>query len=208
MRLFLYIIICLFTFRSYAELSDSKAINKLKSYLAEIKSVAVDFKQTDSNKATAFGKLLINKPYKFRCNYYPPFPLLIVGNKNYVSVYDYDMNNLSRIKSTENIFNFLMTDLNFDKHFHIKSIKEDEHYITAKIYHDLSERSSQIIFDKLKNRIHSLEILEDSNTITITFGKMIKVRSFSNELFYIQNPDVFGVPKRFTETELSRKYSE
>ena len=98
---------------SYALPPDNNAIAKFKEYIRGIQSIAVDFTQEDSHGNKAGGKLLINKPFKFRCNYYSPFPLIIMGNKNYVSVYDYDMQHVSRIKAEENIFNFLFHNLIF-----------------------------------------------------------------------------------------------
>ena len=53
--------------------------------------------------------LIIDKPYKFRCNYYEPFPIVIIGNKNYVSVYDYEMEHLAGLRQMK-IFNFLLLD--------------------------------------------------------------------------------------------------
>jgi outer membrane lipoprotein-sorting protein len=88
-------------FASAADISE-----EIKSYISSIKSIAVEFIQEDSTGRLAEGMLIIDKPYKFRCNYYEPFPIVIVGNKNYVSVYDYEMGHLSRIKANENIFNF------------------------------------------------------------------------------------------------------
>ena len=205
MRLILlYIISLILLNSSYAEVPDSKVINKFKIYLKEIKSLAVDFTQTDSKGYVTTGKLLINKPYKFRCNYYPPFPLVIIGNKNYVSVYDYDMKNLSRMKSTDNIFNFLLTDSDFDKHFQIESAQENANYIIVKFYHDVSERSSQITFDKTTNQIHSIEVFEDNNIINIVFDKVLKVQRFNEDLFHIRNPDVFGPPVRLNKNQIEQ----
>ena len=91
---------------------------EIKSYISSIKSIAVEFIQEDSTGRLAEGMLIIDKPYKFRCNYYEPFPIVIVGNKNYVSVYDYEMGQLSRIKANENIFNFFLVDkVSFDNKF-------------------------------------------------------------------------------------------
>ena len=53
--------------------------------------------------------LIIDKPHKFRCNYYAPFPLVIVGGSNYVSVYDYE-NDLNESKRNIRILNSLYVD--------------------------------------------------------------------------------------------------
>lgn len=187
---------------------DNKAIDQLKIYLREIKSIAVDFIQEDSAGKQAEGKLLINKPSKFRCNYYSPFPLVIIGNANYVSVYDYDMKHVSRIKAEENVFNFLLEDsIDFDKYFKIESTINQDNMFKITIYHTLSERRSQITFDKETKQMKMLKILEDDNIITIKFNHIAKVQKFDDDLFKLKNPDIFGVPTRLKKGDIEKKYN-
>ena len=191
-----------------AQASDSSSIaNQLKLYLREIKSVAVDFIQQDSRSRVTRGKLLINKPHRFRCNYYPPFPILIVGNKSYVSVYDYDMEQLSIIKPQDNIFNFLLEDeIDLEKDFTFESIREDGHLLKIAIFHKESERKSNITFDKQTKELKMLEIIEEDNIITVTFDKINKVSEFSKDLFNTRNPDIFGPPVRLNKKDIEKKY--
>ncbi len=197
---------------SYAEILnnrsiDNKDINQLKIYLSEIKSIAIDFTQEDSVGNKAEGKLLINKPFKFRCNYYFPFPLIVIGNANYISVYDYDMKHVSRIKVQENIFNFLLEDnIDLDKYFIIESVTNQNNIFKITIYHSLSERRSQITFNKETKQIKMLEILENENTITIVFNHIEKVQKFDEDLFKLKNPDIFGTPSRLTKNDIEKKY--
>ncbi|MCC8371927.1 MAG: outer membrane lipoprotein carrier protein LolA [Rickettsia endosymbiont of Pseudomimeciton antennatum] len=187
---------------------DSKAIDQLKIYLREIKSIAVDFTQEDSVGNQAEGKLLINKPFKFRFNYYPPFPLVVIGNANYVSVYDYDMKHVSRIKAKENVFNFLLEDsIDFDKYFEIESAIDQDNMFKITLYHTLSERRSQITFDKATKQIKMLKILEDDNVIIIKFNHIAKVQKFDDDLFKLKNPEIFGVPNRLSKSDIEKKYN-
>ncbi len=186
-----------------------QAIDQLKIYLREIKSIAVDFTQEDSAGNQTEGKLLINKPAKkFRCNYYLPFPLVVIGNANYVSVYDYDMKHVSRIKAEENVFNFLLEDsIDFDKYFKIESTIDRDNMFEITIYHTLSERRSQITFDKETKQMKMLKILEDDNVITIKFNHIAKVQNFDDDLFKLKHPDIFGVPKRLNKSDIEKKYN-
>jgi outer membrane lipoprotein-sorting protein len=207
MRFTLFYVIILFITTSYAESVDNKAIDKFKSYLEQIKTLAVDFKQVDSKGEEAHGKLLINKPYTFRCNYYPPFPLVIIGNKNYVTVYDYDMKQASRIKSSENIFNFLLADqVDFDKYFQFEVATENESEIYVRLYHDLSERRSAITINKNSGQITNMKILEEDNVIEISFSNALKVQKFDENLFIFKNPEIFGPPERLDKTALEQRY--
>lgn len=189
------------------KLSSSNYIADLKRYLQALKLVAIDFTQEDMHGNKVEGKLLINKPYKFRCNYYPPFPLVVIGNSNYVSVYDYDMKYVSRIKAQENIFNFLLENSqDFDKHIKFESIKNYDNIFEVTIYHSLTEKRSQIAFNKSSGQIKNLKIFEDDNIITINFNHIVPVKTFDQDLFKLKNPDIFGPPNRLTKSDIERKY--
>lgn len=208
MKKIFLIIICVFINSVVAFGADDKAtISELKTYLRTIKSVAIDFTQEDSHGTTVKGKLLINKPNNFRCNYYPPFPIVIVGTKNFVSMYDYDMEQVSRISRAENIFNFLLEDKeHFDKDFVFESVVNEGNIFKITIYHTLTEKRSEITFNKANKQIELLKIFEDHNIVTITFDKIAKVQKFSDDLFKIKNPEIFGPPERLTKSEIEKKY--
>lgn len=180
---------------------------EIKSYITNIKSIAVEFTQSDQNDQLASGMLIIDKPYKFRCNYYEPFPIVIIGNKNYVSVYDYEMENLSRIKADENIFNFLLVDkINFDNQFEVLLSKDDgENYIIRLKHHDLN-KISEVIFDKKSKQLKLLKIFEENNVITLTFKETQKITNVSKSLFVMKDPDIFGKPDRLNKSQLEKKF--
>lgn len=184
---------------------DERINSKITSYLSSIKKIAVEFKQTDSRGAAAEGMLIIDKPYKFRCNYYKPFPLLIIGNKNYVSVYDYEMEHFARIKTTENIFNFLLLDhVELNNQFQIIAQKELKNIYELVLYHEPTGRTSNITFDKANGHIKNLIIHEDDNVVTLEFSKTRILCKVAKELFIIQNPEIFGKPKRLGKQEIEK----
>ncbi len=187
--------------------SAANISNDLKSYIIDIKKVAIEFKQEDNSGRLAEGILIIDKPYKFRCNYYEPFPIIIVGNKNYVSIYDYEMEHLSRIKSAENIFNFLLVDnINFDTLFEIISAKEQyfEYVVTLKRI-DLN-KISEITFDKKSKHIKLMKIFEENNTITLKFEKTQQLKFVDRILFIMKDPVIFGKPERWDKTDLQKRF--
>ncbi len=180
--------------------------DEVKQYINNIKSIAVEFSQEDSTGRKAEGMLIIDKPFKFRCNYYEPFPIIIVGNKNYVSVYDFEMGQLSRIKSEENIFNFLLVDkVEFDNKFSVLAAKEirDEYVLTLKS--EELNKKSEIWFNKKTKEIKKMVIFEENDTITLKFGNTNKISTVDSKLFTMQDPDIFGMPERFDKKDLEKK---
>lgn len=199
----LIILILLF---STAKACATNIPDEVKQYIGNIKSIAVEFSQEDSIGRKAEGMLIIDKPFKFRCNYYEPFPIIIVGNKNYVSVYDFEMGQLSRIKSEENIFNFLLVDkVEFDNKFSILAAKEigDEYVLTLKS--EELNKKSEIWFNKQTKEIKKMVILEENDTITLKFGNTNKISAVNSSLFTMQDPDIFGIPERFDKKDLEKK---
>ncbi|EOB10201.1 hypothetical protein H376_3490 [Rickettsia prowazekii str. GvF12] len=196
---------CLSSIKAYA--NNNIHLSEFKNYLRTIKSVAIDFTQEDSYGKIVKGKLLIQKPYNFRCNYYPPFPLVIIGTKNFVSMYDYDMEQVSRISPSENIFNFLLEDnVDFDKDFVFESVINKGNIFNITIYHTRTEKRSEITFNKNIKQIEKLKIFEDHNIVTITFDKITKVQKFSDDLFKFKNPEIFSPPERLIKSEIEKKY--
>lgn len=194
-------------FTTLSETWASPILEEVKAYINSIKSIALEFEQIDSKGNKAAGILIIDKPYKFRCNYYKPFPLLIIGNKNYVSVYDYEMEHLSRIKSNKNVFYFLLINrINFEQEFNIILEKEKKGRYVIKLSHADLNRVSRIEFDKNTKELVRMKIYEENNVIKIHFNKTHKIKDVQKNLFIIQDPDIFGLPVRLDKQQLEKKY--
>lgn len=206
-KLILSMILLPASFNVYAN-NVNNITSEVKSYITGIKSIAVEFVQKDSGGKSARGMLIIDKPHKFRCNYYEPFPILIVGNVNYISLYDFEMNNLSRVKAEENIFNFLLVDnIDFDDKLEIMSAKEKgDEYIIRVNSRELN-KISEIIFDKKTKDIKIMRIFEENNLITLTFGKTRQITNIASSLFILKDPDIYGKPERLNKDNLEKKFN-
>ena len=203
---FAKILVCSILILHNYNVSANQLPENIESYIKNIKSIAVDFQQVDSAGNKAHGTLIIDKPYKFRCHYYTPFPLLIVGNKNYVSVLDYEMEHLSRIDAKENIFYFLLVDkINFKNQFEILSTKEVDNLFILRIRAVGLDKISEIHFDKKTKQLKLMKIIEDNNIITLKFGTTHQIYSPVKSLFLLRDPDIFGLPKRINHQELFEK---
>jgi outer membrane lipoprotein-sorting protein len=203
------IILALFLVLSIQQSMANDISDEIKTYIKSIKSIALEFKQSDSYGAKSEGMLIIEKPHKFRCNYYEPFPLVIVGNTNYVSVYDYEMEHLSRIKAEENIFNFLLVDdVDFENKFEILSAKIVGNNYVLKLKSNDLNKISEITFDKKTKHIKQMKIFEDSNIISLDFKKTSQIKNVSKSLFIMQDPEIYGKPKRIKRGDLEKSFTK
>lgn len=184
---------------------NDEITGKVRTFLNRLDKIAVEFVQTDTRGGSAKGMLIIDKPHKFRCNYYAPFPLLIVGNKNYVSVYDYEMEHFTRIKAEENLFNFMLLNKgDFADEFEVLAQKETPQSYELTIYHEDMGRTSKIGFDKNSGQIEMITIFEDNNEITIKFSSTRFLSKASKKLFQLQDPEIFGEPKRLNKKDIDK----
>lgn len=183
---------------------DESTIDNFISYIQTLKSVSIEFLQTDVLGNSAEGILLINKPFKFRCNYYPPFPILIVGNKKFVTIYDYEMENTTYIDTNENIFNFLMVNgIDLKKHFDVQIAKSDDNISIIQLKHEASDRVVDIIFNKTKNMLEEIKVYENDNVVTLRLKKIEHVKKFNDRLFEFKNPEVFGTPDHLYKEQIN-----
>lgn len=181
-------------------------IQDLSNYLKSLKSFSMDFKQFDTRNGKAEGKLILIKPDFFRCNYYAPYPLLIVGNKQEVTMYDYELDQATHIDKKENLFNFLLTDLdNWEKDFALEEIINESDKKTYRLYHQISERMIDVTIKKYPKELLRIVIDEaDGNVIDVDFANIKEIKSAKKGFFSIRNPEMFGPPKRLDAKEIEK----
>ncbi|KAF8818677.1 LolA family protein [Rickettsia endosymbiont of Cardiosporidium cionae] len=220
-RSFVFLILSIFLtisnnacFSDIHQETDSRYKNShtmLAEYIDAMQSCVMDFVHYDStSKDKYYGSLLINKNYNFRFNYYQPYPLLIVGDKDYISIYDYDMKHLSRIKTVEYINLLLLCDKDYLNQ-KIKIIYEaivDDKYIVKAIHNNSSDYVLSLQFNSVNKKLEKIEVTEFDNLVTIEINDVIKLQYISDSLFVIRDPEVFAVPERLNKSQLSKLYRE
>ena len=206
MRFFLFL--CLITINTNNAIAEEAQI--ITKYLQNLQSVAMDFVQVDSRGAKGEGKLILHKPHKFRCNYYKPYPLLVLGNKSEIVIYDYQLEQATRISANENLFNFLLADSSeWNKNFRIENIIHDSGATLFKLYHHSTDRTISVVLNDKPLELKQIIIDEpDGNIIDITVSNVTNIQNIDKGLFTLPNPDVFGKPKRLDKAEIEKKYSK
>lgn len=197
-------LLCLITI--YINQTFADDINVLSDYLKSLKSVAIDFTQFDARGRKTEGKLIIIKPDNFRCNYYKPYPLLIVGNKKEVAMYDYELEQVTRINKKDNLFNFLLTENEeWKKDFILQEITNESDRRTYKLYHEISDRFIYVILKKFPKTLLGIVIDEaDGNIIEVNFSNIKEIKSAKKGFFSIPNPEMFGPPKRLDKDDIEK----
>ncbi len=89
---------------------DSAAIRRAIDYLNGIGTLKSRFVQISSNGAYAEGNLLIDRPGKFRFDYDPPHPILMIANGMTFLYYDRELQQASFLPLWETPLWFLIRD--------------------------------------------------------------------------------------------------
>lgn len=79
----------------YAQSAEN--LQKIETYLNNIKSLQATFVQMASNGATAEGRIFIKKPNKIRMEYADPVNVLIVGDGNFIVYNDIELEQVTHI---------------------------------------------------------------------------------------------------------------
>ena len=94
---------------------SSENLQKIETYLNNLKSLEATFVQMASNGATAEGRLFIKKPNKIRMEYAEPTNVLIVGDGNFIiyndsngAVFYSNRNNFVLTKQFNTFFTYRM----------------------------------------------------------------------------------------------------
>lgn len=197
----LAIFFILYSASSYAiDKIDESLIAQANKHLQHLNQVMLYFTQTALNGQEAKGVLMISKPKKFRCQYDDNYPLLIVGNNNTLYIYDYDLKQYSYDRIDNNGLFVLLTNNNIGQIPNLeitKTQKLQDHFV---VFFKDKEKEQIITMSFSYNAIDFIKALSieeaNGNIIQISFDKIVTVKSFSESLFRIQNPKIFGEPKK------------
>jgi outer membrane lipoprotein-sorting protein len=84
-------------FCKVAAAQTSEDIQNIENYLNNLGSMQATFVQMASNGATAEGRIFIKKPNKIRMEYAEPTNVLIVGNGDFITYKDLDLDQITNI---------------------------------------------------------------------------------------------------------------
>jgi len=198
----------LLSYNTTLALVDNSIIQKIQANLANIDKAAIEFVQVDKKGNLAEGILLVEKPYFFRCNYYPPYPMLIVSGEKFLSIYDYEMETLSRTQSSDNIISILFQkNWMANENFKIIETKEGESSYVLHVSYSQDSQKAELFFNKKSFDLAQIKIFEmDEPSIIIDFDSPVRIKNFERELFEVRAPEIFGKPKHHRKKDIEKLY--
>ena len=172
----------------------AKEIAEVEDYLNGFETFIAQFKQSNKEGNIRYGKLLISKPGKIRCEYLKPSPMLLIINDNRLTYYDQDLDEVSYSSSDINVLKLLaQNEINFNN-LDLVEIDKEQKFITLSIKED-NKKSAQRLFLTLKFTYPSIELLQvtittEENEVDMIFDQITYNQAIGKQLFYFHR-DIF-----------------
>lgn len=89
---------------------DSTDIQRIETYLNDLKSIQADFMQIDDNGNTMRGKIAIQRPGKMRVTYDPPNKDFIVADGDMVHIWNSELQEQTNVEQGSSLAEFILRD--------------------------------------------------------------------------------------------------
>ncbi len=89
---------------------DQNDINRLESYLNELKSISANFMQIDDQGGVMHGTIAIKRPGKMRVTYDPPSKDFIVADGETVHIWNDDLKSQTNVDEASSLAEFILRD--------------------------------------------------------------------------------------------------
>lgn len=76
---------------------ETVQLRRLETYMTDLTTIAADFTQIAPDGGLASGKFYLKRPKLMRWQYDPPTPILMVTRGDYLTYYDYELEQVSDI---------------------------------------------------------------------------------------------------------------
>ena len=210
-----FILSLLFSSISFAgDECDKSIIKDIEAYLSQNSKIAIPFIQVNSkNDEESTGIIVIKKPNKFRVNYDSPHPLLITGSKNFINIYDFELEELSRVNSKDNFFRFLLdVNVSLEKSLIIQNCRVIDNQTELLLEHKETGQFSIVRFSIDPIMLKNITILDNGKTLDAGFTSLIMSKPLlatqaPDDLFTVKDPKIYGKIKRLSTEELIKKIS-
>ena len=127
----------------------AKEIWMIEKYLNSYQTLIANFKQ--SNGRVSYGKLMIAKPEKIRCEYLDPSKLLLIIKNNQVTFYDYDLDEASYASMETSAFRILSADKIDFSALNMVEFEKSSHHLAVSVKEYNLELKQNLVINSGRN---------------------------------------------------------
>ena len=174
---------------------------QVESYLSNLKTLVSDFKQMAPNGNISTGKFHLKRPQKMRWQYNPPTPILMVTRGDFLTYYDYELNQVSDIPITDTLLGILsQQQIDFTN----SNLTVVEHYVqkgyetvTVTQTDNPNNGSLSMIFQQAPFQLQHLMVTDATQQVTqISLTSITENIALSDEVFAFRDPRIGGKNKK------------
>ncbi|MBI1275647.1 hypothetical protein GC177_06720 [bacterium] len=169
-----------------AKPADIEAVNK---YINNIHSLVADFTQVAPDGSIGYGKFFLKRPGRFRWQYEPPIPLLIIGNNNNMIYHDLELDQVSNVPTRDNLASILAKpQLDIAKDVKLAKAERRANTLRLTIQDKTTPKdgSLTLIFTQNPVSLSQLEVLDATGNLTrLSLSNLVYGSDLSDKLFTI-----------------------
>jgi outer membrane lipoprotein-sorting protein len=164
---------------------DIAAIN---TYINNIQTLVADFTQVAPDGSIGYGRFFLKRPGRFRWQYDPPIPLLIVGNGKTLIYHDLELDQVSHVPARDNLASILAKpQLDISKDVKLQKIERRAGTLRLTISDKTAPKdgSLTLVFTKGPVALSQLEVVDATGNMTrlslnnLTYGSEISDKLFT-----------------------------
>ena len=173
----------------------------IEKYLSELKTMTADFQQTAPDGVISTGKFQLKRPSQMRWQYNPPTPVIMVTRGNYLTYYDYELNQVSDIPLDDTLLSVLTQEnIKFnDSNVVVVGNYQNKELVTITLEQkDAPENGSLgMIFKKEPMQLQHLIVTDATGSITeIALNNIVENVELDDEVFHFRDPRIGGKRKK------------
>ena len=198
----LLVVLFAFFLSMEAKAQSAENLQKIETYLNNLKSLSATFVQMASNGATAEGRLFIKKPNKIRMEYAEPTNVLIVGDGNYIVYNDLDLDQITHIDYKDIPASLILSD----------KIKIDGEKVQVIYFYQDSGSTSITLDMKEKGDIGPITLVFSNNPLELKQWKIVDPQSvevtvslYDTQTYIDIDDDVFKFKNKKTSSRNFKK---
>lgn len=198
MKTFILATIIAFFALSSHSFAQEKSLKPIENYLSSLKTMVADFKQVAPDGTVSTGKFHLKRPKQMRWQYNPPTPILMVTRGNYLTYYDYDLNQVSDIPLEDTLLGVLsqkQISFNDPKIAVAENYEQDGLRVVTFLQKEQPDNGSlSMVFDQKPAIALRQLILVDATqqTTSITFANRKENTEVTDKVFKFKDPRTGG----------------
>lgn len=180
-----------------AQLSETMQLRRIEAYLSELTTIIADFTQVAPDGSLASGKFFLKRPKQMRWQYNPPTPILMVTRGNYLTYYDYELDQISDIPLESTLLSILSKpNVSFaEKDITVANFVSEPGLLTVTLTQAREPDEGQLTleFSDEPLRIHNIHVTDATGQTThIALNEARFGASIDDDVFDFKDPRIGG----------------